>query len=196
MLLFCAIPQKVCEKCHFWEDVSVRTLWKKGRLMLAVMRGKKRGCTSGGVYVPCTCMHARQELLKTTWVFVVVLVWCLLRAFLKNSFVCWFSHLAAWKYSIHHFNPWGQKCKCQGKCKWSLMTFVSWKTSIKGRRKVLWITIACSLLLPSSWQCVSWLCFLVSCSSQDQNYCVAYFPFKYGFKIVHYIQVSTHNTHF
>ena len=47
---------------------------KEGETNVGSNEGEKRGCTSGGVYVPCTCMHAKRELLKTTWVFVVVLV--------------------------------------------------------------------------------------------------------------------------
>jgi len=34
----------------------------------------ERGCTSGGVYVPCIYSHARWELPWTTQIFVVVFV--------------------------------------------------------------------------------------------------------------------------
>ena len=50
---------------EFQQAVIPSCAWNWGMLVYL------RGCTSGGVYVPCIYMHARWELLLVTRVFVV-----------------------------------------------------------------------------------------------------------------------------
>ena len=57
--------------------------------------GKSWGCTSGGVYVPCICMHARWELLSLSytglrWLRSLLLYLRYVFQAPINSFVCWF----------------------------------------------------------------------------------------------------------
>ena len=49
---------------------------------------ERKGCSSGGIYVPCIYTHARWALLQVTWsllLYLHYLFWWLI-----NSLVCWF----------------------------------------------------------------------------------------------------------
>ena len=64
---------------HTGELISAWKMSQKYMYLMCIWRG----CTSGGVYVPCIYTYAGWEFPQATQVFVVVLVW-------RLSNMCWF----------------------------------------------------------------------------------------------------------